>query len=131
MLQLHMASNYLDTDTGDDSWDLKLRTPPRPRQDNLERQKLLEDLSNTEALLRQIEIDRKTCTGPLTYAGLTPKRLLKRKRTDAEQKKLLEANLENEKTEDNVRHRKKKRISVAGKLKWYIHATQTATFISK
>ena len=106
-----MANNYCSTNTGSDSWDYQLRTPPRPRQDLLNRRMELDELENTQKLLREIEIDRKTCTGPTTYAGYTPKRLIARKRSDAEKKRLLLANRDNDAEKPPLKRQKKIRFS--------------------
>ena len=106
-----MANNYCSTNTGSDSWDYQLRTPPRPRQDLLNRRMELDELENTQKLLREIEIDRKTCTGPTTYAGYTPKRLIARKRSDAEKKRLLLANRDNDAEKPPLKRQKRTRFS--------------------
>ena len=104
--QLTMAENSLNADdrtcTGSDSWDNKLRTPPRPRQDLA----LRHEIPTTQELLRQMVIAATTCTGPLEYAGMTPKGLLRRKRSEAEKRKLVEANAKNDR--DVMKPKKKK-----------------------
>ena len=110
-----MANNYCSTETGRDSWDYHIRTPPRPRQDLIFRQRELDELENTQEMLRQIDIDRKTCVGPSTYAGFTPRRLIQRKRSEAEKRKLLEAN--NSNSQDKPPLKRQKRLKFAGKKK--------------
>ena len=105
--QLTMAEYFLNTDdrtgTGSDSWDNKLTTPPRPRQYIV----LRHEIPTTQELLRQMKIAATTGAGPVQYAGMTPKGLLKRKRSEAEKKKLAEANAKND--HEDMRPKKKNR----------------------
>ena len=111
--QLTMAEYCLNADdqtcTGSDSWDNKLRTPPRPRQDIA----LRDEIPTTQELLRQMVIAATTGTGPVQYAGMTPKGLLKRKRSEAEKKKLAEANAKND-NEDIGPKKKKQKLRFSG-----------------
>ena len=103
-----MAEYFLDTDnrtgTESDSWDNKLTTPPRPRQDLVQRH----EIPTTQELLRQMRIQAVAHTGPLEYAGMTPKGLLRRKRSEAEKRKLVEANAKNDR--DVMKPKKKKQM---------------------
>ena len=56
-----------------------------------------------------------TCTGPVQYAGMIPKGLLKRKRSEAEKKKLAEANAKND-NEDIGPKKKKQKLRFSGTL---------------
>ena len=63
-------------------------------------------------MLQRIDIDRKTCVGPSTYAGYTPRRLIQRKRSDAEIRKLQEANIRNSLEKPPLK--RQKRLKFAG-----------------
>ena len=111
-----MHRNIRSTLTGSDSWDRYDRTPPRGRPDVAARAKFNEELLDMSVIMHDLAVDRNTRTGPLKYAGCTPKNVIKRQKEADKKRKLLEANEANDRT-PNMAPRQK-RLRFEGKCRW-------------
>ena len=102
-----MNRNIKSTFAGSNSWDRYDRTPPRGRPDVAARAKFNEELLDMSVILHDLAVDRNTRTGPLKFAGCTPKRVILRQKEAEKKRKLSEIN-EAFKESPNFVPRKKK-----------------------